>query len=144
MRATADMNGNEEWIADTMRRDAAMIALLAHAQGVAEHLMRLPEAQCEAVVALVAIGQATIRYRFGISPNKQIIGSFDQLLESLSPELSQLLEERGQFGLAHEISQAALTSDRELTVTLRSLYGALASLPRRTRPTQNTSPAQGI
>lgn len=138
------MTGNDEWIAETMRCDAAMIALLAHAQGVAEHLMRLPEAQRAAVVALVAIGQATIRYRCGVSPNKQIIDSFDQLLESLSPQLSQLLEERGQFGLAHGISQTALTSDRELTVTLRSLYGALASRPRRTGPTQDTSPALGI
>jgi len=138
------MTGNDEWIAETMRCDAAMIALVAHAQGLVSHLMQLTEAQRDAVVALIAIGQAAHRYRCRTHPDNLLLDSFEHLLESLSPQVTQRLQARGELALKQGTPPTASTVERELTGELRLLYGTLASRPRGVAPEQDAIPVQRI
>ncbi|UCH52399.1 MAG: hypothetical protein JSW09_07155, partial [Pseudomonadota bacterium] len=54
------------------QRDAAMIALVAHAQGLITRLAMLTETEREAVLALVVIGEAAAHYARSASPDREV------------------------------------------------------------------------
>lgn len=116
-----------------IRRDAAMIALVAHAQGLVARLALLTQAEREAVLALVLIGRAAAGYVRAIRPDSEVIESFARLLESLSPEGVRRLapQVRAQF-FQKELAAGAAAGTGGLTAQLRSLHAALVPAQRQT------------
>lgn len=76
----------ENAILGLVQRDAAMISLIAHAQTLMTRLAMLTQNEKDAVLALVAIGQALTGYAHAIRPDREVLESFGRTLETLSPE----------------------------------------------------------
>ena len=68
-----------------MQRDAAMMLLIAQAQGLVQQLALLAGSEKAAVAGLVAVGQAMVAYARATRPDAEVLASFDHVLAALSP-----------------------------------------------------------
>lgn len=71
------------------QRDAAMISLIAYGQNLIARLALLTQAEKDAVLAMIIIGQSLASYADGIQPDKEVIESFERTLQGLSPAMAQ-------------------------------------------------------
>jgi folate-dependent phosphoribosylglycinamide formyltransferase PurN len=71
-----------------MQRDAAMMLLIAQAQGLVQQLALPAESEKAAVAGLVAVGQAMVSYARAAQPDPEVMAGFDRILAALSPALA--------------------------------------------------------
>lgn len=143
-RNSGDSNAN------AVQRDAAMVSLIVHGHNLVTRLALLSQAEKEAVLALVAIGQAVAGYAHTPRPDAEVLESFVRTLDALSPvNAHRLLPNsllhacRDEFG-AYELAVARcleggrrkreecereavdLSVSASVTAQIRSLYTMLA------------------
>lgn len=71
-----------------LHRDSTALSLVAMGHSLAATLCPLSTAERDAVVALVAVGQAIAIYARGTKPDREIIESFERTLATLAPVLA--------------------------------------------------------
>lgn len=85
-----------------LRRDAAMMLLIARAQGLVQQLALLAGSEKAAVVGLVAVGQAAAAYARAGRPDMEVLASFDAMLAALSPGMAGRLAAIGTNGVGDD------------------------------------------
>ncbi len=106
-----------------MQRDAAMMLLIAQAQGLVQQLALLAGFEKAAVARLVAVEQAMAGYVQANQLDAEVLASFDSVLAALSPVTAGRLA-----AIRSAAPNFANASDDipEQTRAIRRLLGALA------------------
>lgn len=117
-----------------MQRDAAMMLLIAQAQGLVQQLALLAGSEKAAVAGLVAVGQALAVYAQADRPDAEAMASFDSVLASLSPVMAR------RIASIRSAAPESAEATAEITGLTRSLKGLLAALAL---PASGSAPPAG-
>ena len=105
-----------------MQRDAAMMLLIAQAQGLVQQLALLAGSEKAAVAGLVAVGQAMVAYARATRPDAEVLASFDHVLAALSPGVA------GRLTAIRSAAPESADADDDTPGQTRAIKGLLGAL----------------